>query len=503
MASRFYYAPINPGYDQFGAAIAAGMGQGVQNFQRGQATQEEQRRYEAQMARQAEADRLAAQDRNIRMAMLGRRELGRELAPANPSALNTPLPQIPIPASGEIPAGRVPGIGIGAALGGLQAPPAAPGGMAPGGLVAAGADVLGVPAPAAPPAGLSIPEALSGRQEFRSQAAPEGAIAYSEDGRDFYFDPTASYDYRTQVAHEDRQEQRASEKRDEIQTMVASIVEDGIVTPDERAWLVANGLKETDLQDPAEAQKKAETWWHTQQKTLHQHRVAEIDRRGAIDRSLTTGNRRDDNLKMDVAGQAVRLFEQGVKPAEIARRLAQYAEALGGPGVLDMVIRKGLDDYAIGISPQAASAAHAALDERGIYPDDPRYAQQFGIIGRVMQEEMAKDRVRLGEPAEEAPVGPRYDPTAEQGSRENPLTGGVTFAAPPANRISAATGATPAAPAPRLPVAAPTPSRAAPAAIRPEDLSPTELNMISYQRSLGVKPERIAEMIREGRKGSP
>jgi hypothetical protein len=433
MAGRFYRSPIDPGYGQFGAAIAAGMGQGIQNFQRGQAQQEEQRRYAAQMARQAEQDRLAAADREIRLAMLGRQKQGREMVPVEPQqGIMQPLPEIAIPAPGTIPEGRQPGMDIGAALGGLQGAPAAPGGIA-----SATGEFFGVPQQAAPQAGLTIPGVLQGDMAFQSQAAPEGFTSYSEGGEDFYFDPTQSYDYKQAVAHEERQEAKAKAKRDEIQMMLSEITADGIVTPDERAWLVANGLKESDLEDPAQARETAFNDWLRKEKVIQQHQISMQDRRISADRQTVTGNRADDNRRLEVRGRAILMMEQGKTPQEILAALGHYAEGLGGEGALSMQIRQALDDYEQGIS----SAALRTVGEMGIYPEDPGWREAL----RETQDFLSKNRVRLGAPAA-SPIEAAVDPAAPVGSRENPTQGPRVNARPPAERaggntISSATGA--------------------------------------------------------------
>jgi hypothetical protein len=68
-----YRAPISPGWDDFAGALSSGVVQGYDRFRQGRAQraamQQEQQRSAALMARQAETDRIAAEDRARRMAL--------------------------------------------------------------------------------------------------------------------------------------------------------------------------------------------------------------------------------------------------------------------------------------------------------------------------------------------------------------------------------------------------------------------------------------------------
>jgi hypothetical protein len=420
MAGRYYRAPVPTGYDQFGAAIAQGMGAGISAYDRGQRQQEEQRRYEAELERLARMEELAAEARRNQARMLGAAPAGRE-AVTIPQA--TGMPAIPIPAAGEIPEGRAPGLTIGQVLGGMNAPAA--GAPAPGGMVAMGGQ-MGPPVQPAPGGAVTIPESLQGGLQFQTEA-PAGRLAMEVGGETWYVDPSKSMatQQRRLERSEDAEFRREAEgrARDELRNVIAQVIEGG-VTPEESAYMkAAYGISYEDLQDPDKAYEKA---WERKKNELlfaHQLDMQKFGARGGA--GGLTGNRALDQAVENVGGLAVDLHEQGMSGAEIRRALAEYAPLLGGEGALSNTIRQSIEARNSGISPSAMTTARATMGFDWVGQEGtPEYETALLQAASRVQAQMNKDRIRLygdggGNAIEsamdESPAGTRENPFRYQG----------------------------------------------------------------------------------------
>jgi hypothetical protein len=443
LVSRFYYAPRDPGHGSFGAAIAAGMGQGIQNLQQGQMRQEEQRRYEAQMEWRAKQDAMAAADRRFRYHMLGGRVVPRA-APPQFSMEGALDPRLMPPAPNEVPEGRLPGASLQAAVG----LPAAPSAIQR----EAGAFIGAPPPEQAPVLGLAIPQVLQSGMDFRTQApAGDHIMRAVIDGEEWDFDPTRAYDFQQAEIREQRQEAKAEEKRGEIQMMLTEIAADGIVTPNERAWLVANGLRESDLQDPEKAEQKAWGRWLQEQKMLLQFDLTRINARNQFERNQITGGR-DLTLRLDnLRGTIEDMHERNMSPSAISAALIAegYDSLTGGVGGLNREVRATIQALDTQISPRAMAEAQQALLMQGLINGTPGYEEAFWPAARRAQEQISRDRPRIFEGNDVPPISEAGDSNRFDFFGRGPASATSRAMTPPAATAAAAPRA--AAPAPAVP----------------------------------------------------
>jgi hypothetical protein len=469
MAGRFYRAPIDPGYGQFGAAIAAGMGQGIQNLQRGQMQQEEQRRYQAMMDRQAEADRLAAQMRDLQMRESGYQVLGREAVSAVPSAMGQPLPEIAIPAPGTIPEGRQPGLDIGAALGGLQGAPAAPSGIA-----SATGEFFGVPQQAQPQAGLTIPGALQGDIEFQTaRRAGQTGDAVQIGDREYGYVPGSGRDAqerRHQLAEDHAFKQQVEQEMfNALSADIAYIIENGIdvSNPEVLSRMQRRGLKLEDFQSLDDIEDRL---WERFKKTAdykHQMDLQLLDRRISADRQTMTGNRAVAQRENELRGLIREYAVRGVPQDVALQSLRHRAGEVGGIGNL-MDLLSGVYEGKVD-RPSANIAARSDADATGLIEGDPGWSEVYNealrrYLGESAQQDLERERQRRGIPNQ--PVRTTI-PDAVQGR-----------AAPAAAQVRPQS--TPAAAAPLL--------------------TPEQEQFVDYQLSLGRTPAQIRKDLEELRK---
>jgi hypothetical protein len=352
MASRFYYRPIDTGQDRFGAAIAAGMGQGIQNFRQGRATQEEQRRHdEAQRI----AETLRAEDQARYEAAEAERLARAGVVPAGgpvvaaPSAVESAVAGAPPP---TLPPSGPPTVGE-AIYGG----PAVPADMGPSAAMPAVPADMGPSAATPAPSFIEWTDPRSGEARRLDPSRSEAAL-------------TRANEFREQQA-------QAAEARQQIQNVIAQVLEDGEVSLDEMPLLRSWGIDPASLDDPTTAAQKAFDKWKKQYdiEQAGRRELANIQR-GSVRDQLTAGQAENSAIR-NILGMAGYLRAQGLNGQQIYQRLMEHQGLVGGEGALRGVIAQAIMEKE-GLTPnQASQMAAQTLTGRMMFPGMPGYDQEL------------------------------------------------------------------------------------------------------------------------------
>jgi hypothetical protein len=374
MAGRFYYAPQDPGYGQFGSAIAQGLGAGIQNYQRGQAQQEEQKRYETEQERVAQQMEMARRAQAIQDAING-------VQWGAPEA--TPPAAMPVP---PIVGAFTPG-----AEGRTMPAPALPAGP-----------TMAMPAPdIGPGPALALPQTRAPAAAVQAPGAGN-VIRGAYGDEQFTIDPTRSASFVGQQAAEEgrmaRTQQATQAAREELRNAIDQALQDGI-TPAEAAYMKsAYGISYEDLQDPDKAYEKA---WERKKDELtfaHQLDLQKISARERSDRrQLTAGQARTATIE-NALGHAMLQHDEGKDFPTIYDELRSDPElvaAIGGEGALGWHINRALSEKEAITANQAASLARDNILGQGLVPGAPGFDRavmdETNRIRRTLREQQALD----------------------------------------------------------------------------------------------------------------
>lgn len=378
MASRFYYRPVDPGYDRFGATIANAVGAAGQTLERGSARRKEEERYREQLRREDERRRVADeryQDQQRRQdeAIL-RQYAERGMIPREEALELTPE-------------GVEPGRGI--------------------------YDSMGVARPVAPPGGLETPrdprlqgidpEKLGGGVSAAMSPDPQPTerrttredVAVIHDPRfgEIYVDPNRAVESVKEQADFEQQINRLAEERQRRTNLIKEAMgaesEGGEeITPEEMAAIENEGGALGPLDDLLLARERAR---------LTPSRTA-----GGLtpNRELT---RIEDNALGTAMGEIERAGEEPdyQKIADTLWESGDYAAL--GRGALDMLVREAARYNQLGISLQARRQAEAELAKQGVVPGTPGFREELVSHAAEIQRGMGEDPVRLYSPGAPGP----------------------------------------------------------------------------------------------------
>ena len=505
MASRWYHAPVDPGYGQFGAAIAAGMGQAAGAYAAGQEREEELRRYEEQIAR---ADRIRQDD----IA----REQARYEAQLALQGISTKPPPVTAMAGREIIRAVRP-------TSGMVAAPAAP----PAGTMAVAPPVatppppptteeaMGVTAPvAAPVAPVTAPAPSATAAALEEPPVPAAALAkvagvpaeqrgdggWRELPNGMWYNPEQSLTNQQAAYQWERDRERAATMRKEVEDVIGGILADGKVSPQERATLVAMKIPEESIGDPVKMREAMEKWWKEQQKIQHDYEMLRIAARERSQSRALTANQQAAQVENDVLGNAFHYATAyGLDADDIFDQVRDRAQAVGGEGAIRLLIQKALDQKEQITYNQARNQAKVNLESRRIYPSNEKFAQLLDEETDKLREQArreAAERRRIWRdrrpPARD--IVPGYGiTTAGTVPTRTPTATSAAMTEPPVATTPVPAPAATVAPAPAAP--------AAPVAATPVVLDADDIAFLrkQRQRSPDMDVTRLKELLERDR----
>lgn len=341
MPSRFYYRPVDPGYDRFGAAIANAVGAAGRTIERGRAREREEERYQRQQDRLDEAiareerRRLAAIERQYQQMGGVSEEEATELTPE----------------------GITPGRGIYDSMG-----VAAPG--VPESLTQP-ADPRLTPIDRGAP---GIAGAMQGEPRPTEERTVREGVRVIEDPElgTRYVDPSQSLDaIREELGFQRERARQSKEYQRRLELIQRAMDPESAggeeITAEELGEIRAMG----GTTEPMESLLLAR----------EQNRY----RSRGLGGSSLTANRRLTLIEQNILGDAMRMLEQNpdAELPEIVDTLMENPQYRAlGRGALDMKLREAVQLQRLGISLAARRAAAQELLQAGIMPGDPGYEEQ-------------------------------------------------------------------------------------------------------------------------------